>query len=385
LDVFNGLYKALQHKFFDFEDFDVEEYEYYEKVENADLNWILPDKFIAFCGPHPKSKILNGYPLHAPEAYFKYYRRNNVQAIIRLNRKLYDASRFINAGFQHKDLFFTDGSTPSDAIMKQFLDICEKTPGAVSVHCKAGLGRTGSLIGCYIMKHYRFTAREAIAWVRLCRPGSVIGLQQEWLEEKQEYLWEQGNKMRSDLHRNGHLIHKFRHPIYSLKRKSSTFHADIENANTTMASGDNVRTILAQVGSMKLEDGEEVSSEVSSEENDSNEICEENRLTQGDMLNRIKAMRQQGNISTAEPSRFQLPLKGLNSRKGLSNEALKEKETSKLKRSAGSPSSSSASKRYAVEKNLIFALWRAYCSGNYFGLLINNECLFALTYLVYRL
>lgn len=47
----------------------------------------------------------------------------------------------------------------------------------------AGLGRTGSLIGAYIIKHYRFTAREAIAWLRFCRPGSVIGHQQEWMEE----------------------------------------------------------------------------------------------------------------------------------------------------------------------------------------------------------
>lgn len=30
LDVFNGLYRAFQHKFFDFDDFDVDEYEYYE-------------------------------------------------------------------------------------------------------------------------------------------------------------------------------------------------------------------------------------------------------------------------------------------------------------------------------------------------------------------
>lgn len=47
----------------------------------------------------------------------------------------------------------------------------------------AGLGRTGSLIGAYMMKHYRFTALEAIAWLRLCRPGSVIGHQQQWMEE----------------------------------------------------------------------------------------------------------------------------------------------------------------------------------------------------------
>lgn len=47
----------------------------------------------------------------------------------------------------------------------------------------AGLGRTGSLIACYIMKHYKFTAEEAIAWIRICRPGSIIGHQQSWLQE----------------------------------------------------------------------------------------------------------------------------------------------------------------------------------------------------------
>lgn len=31
------------------------------------------------------------------------------------------------------------------------------------------------------MKHYKFTAKEAIAWIRICRPGSVIGPQQHWL------------------------------------------------------------------------------------------------------------------------------------------------------------------------------------------------------------
>lgn len=31
-----------------------------QRVENGDFNWIVPDKFLAFCGPHPKSKIENG-------------------------------------------------------------------------------------------------------------------------------------------------------------------------------------------------------------------------------------------------------------------------------------------------------------------------------------
>lgn len=77
-----------------------------------------------------------GYPLHAPEAYFPYFRKHNVTTIVRLNKKIYDAKRFTNAGFQHHDLFFLDGSTPSDIITHRFLHICEATDGAVAVHCK---------------------------------------------------------------------------------------------------------------------------------------------------------------------------------------------------------------------------------------------------------
>uniref|UniRef100_A0A7N9B212 Cell division cycle 14Ab n=1 Tax=Mastacembelus armatus TaxID=205130 RepID=A0A7N9B212_9TELE len=172
LECLQGIRKALQHGFFSFETFDVDEYEHYERVENGDLNWIVPGKFLAFSGPHSKTKLENGYPLHAPEAYFPYFRKHNVTTVIRLNKKIYDSKRFTDAGFDHYDLFFLDGSTPSDVIIRRFLHICESTEGSVAVHCKAGLGRTGTLISCYLMKHYRFTAGEAIAWIRICRPGS---------------------------------------------------------------------------------------------------------------------------------------------------------------------------------------------------------------------
>jgi len=49
--------------------------------------------------------------------------------------------------------------------------------------CIAGLGRTGTLIGCYLMKHYEMSAAETIAWIRIARPGSILGPQQHYMEQ----------------------------------------------------------------------------------------------------------------------------------------------------------------------------------------------------------
>lgn len=54
------LLQALRYDWLNFSKFDVEEYEHYERAENGDFNWIIPGKFLAFSGPHPKSKIENG-------------------------------------------------------------------------------------------------------------------------------------------------------------------------------------------------------------------------------------------------------------------------------------------------------------------------------------
>ena len=112
--------------------------------------------------------------------------------VIRLNNKTYEASGFTNNGIKHHDLFFTDGAAPSLAIVEEFLNIVEKEKGAVAVHCKAGLGRTGCLIGCYAMKHYHFNAADFIGWIRIARPGSILGPQQHFLIEMEKIMKEKG-------------------------------------------------------------------------------------------------------------------------------------------------------------------------------------------------
>ena len=67
------------------------------------------------------------------------------------------------------------------------------------MHCKAGLGRTGVLICSYMIKHHGFTAEEAIGYIRICRPGSVIGLQQNYLIQMHGKLVREGQLYRQQL------------------------------------------------------------------------------------------------------------------------------------------------------------------------------------------
>ena len=49
----------------------------------------------------------------------------------------------------------------------------------VMVHCLAGLGRTGTLLACYLIKYQKVSAGDAIQKVREERPGSIQSFSQE--------------------------------------------------------------------------------------------------------------------------------------------------------------------------------------------------------------
>ena len=50
-----------------------------------------------------------------------------------------------------------------------------------------------------MMKHYKFTAEECIGWLRIARPGCIIGPQQQWMKWIQPRMWQDGETHRIHL------------------------------------------------------------------------------------------------------------------------------------------------------------------------------------------
>ncbi|KAH8695572.1 protein-tyrosine phosphatase-like protein [Talaromyces proteolyticus] len=206
-DVVYGVWKAKEESLCGLKDFSLEEYERYERVDMGDFNWITPH-FIAFASPQqqPVAPIPPNTPKYAalPKTIsevmasqlpvpFKnvlaHFSSRNVGLVVRLNSELYCPSYFTALGIDHIDMIFEDGTCPPLPLVRRFIkmahDMITVKNKGIAVHCKAGLGRTGCLIGAYLIYRYGFTANEIIAFMRFMRPGMVVGPQQHWLHLNQ--------------------------------------------------------------------------------------------------------------------------------------------------------------------------------------------------------
>jgi len=182
-------------------------YEKYERVDMGDFNWVSPN-FLAFASPNvqptheipPSSPMYSTLPSNIAEVQrsglptpFKnvlsHFSARNIGLVVRLNSELYSSTYFTKLGIQHLNMIFDDGTCPPLSLVRQFINLAHEMITVrkknIAVHCKAGLGRTGCLIGAYLIYRHAFTANEIIAYMRFMRPGMVVGPQQHWLHLNQ--------------------------------------------------------------------------------------------------------------------------------------------------------------------------------------------------------
>ena len=183
-DYLAGLHRAKNIGWVDFiaDRFDFDEYRQLDSPLNADLHEVVPGKIFMMRGPRdlnggvrwrdiPKEDGRFGHREFSPAHYAEILEQLDVCAVVRCSAPAYDRVGFEAAGIAVVDLCCEDGAAPPIDVVSKFLAVAERLPGALAVHCGSGRGRSGTLVALYLMKHHGFSAREAMGWLRIVRPG----------------------------------------------------------------------------------------------------------------------------------------------------------------------------------------------------------------------
>jgi len=119
-----------------------------------------------------------------------------ISALVTLTQRPVLAKAAREHGFEYLHLPIPDFAPPLQSQIRQFVNFCDRNienGRAVVVHCVAGMGRTGTMLACYLVSRGS-DPWKAIKTVRQKRPGSIENARQEgavfafadWLRENRK-------------------------------------------------------------------------------------------------------------------------------------------------------------------------------------------------------
>ena len=132
------------------------------------ISWLVDDR-VAACRYPRSEKALHELA------------EQGVDMLVNLHAQPHSAATLARHGLTELHLPVRDFSAPTLEQLERGVAAIELALAAnrkVAVHCGAGLGRTGTLLACYLVKQ-GLSSEEALVRIRAVRPGSVETPQQE--------------------------------------------------------------------------------------------------------------------------------------------------------------------------------------------------------------
>ncbi|WP_372370551.1 dual specificity protein phosphatase family protein [Candidatus Uabimicrobium sp. HlEnr_7] len=133
--------------------------------------WILEKKLAGAGRPGLTHDIMDDY---------NYYKNLGISFIVNLTERRVSPSPD-EYGFREEHFPIRDMSTPK---LEETFFLCQRILNAIAegeialLHCKAGLGRTGTVLACCLISKGK-TAIEALDYIRIRNRGYIQTLEQE--------------------------------------------------------------------------------------------------------------------------------------------------------------------------------------------------------------
>ncbi len=140
----------------------------------TNFSWIVPNR-VAGCG------------LPTTREEFDWLLEQGVQSVVTTTEDALSGSWTGRISYLH--IPTVDMTAPSlkninDAVEFMHQSVSQGKP--VVVHCAAGLGRTGTVLACYMIKYHKMDAGDAIHEIRRQRPGSI----QSYVQEEAIFMYQ---------------------------------------------------------------------------------------------------------------------------------------------------------------------------------------------------
>ena len=133
----------------------------------TNFSWLIDDKLAGSGMPTSVSEI-------------DWILKQGVKSIVTMTENSLPESWVKNVKYLHvptEDFSAPDMEQIDEAV--EFIRIRIENHEPVMVHCAAGIGRTGTILACYLVKYEKIPAKDAIQKVRKERPGSIQSESQE--------------------------------------------------------------------------------------------------------------------------------------------------------------------------------------------------------------
>lgn len=179
-DALSGFIKSYQLNWFDPYSFIDEHYFFYLNPENGFMTWIVPKRILVLSAPGigDSPHLFDMLPL---------FRKWKIKTIFNFVNEGRGFEDLVRVGIEKITFDVSQDSFPSLDDLLTFCDICDR--GAPAAICSlTGLGRAPMFVALWLVRSFGFSSKEAIAWVRIVRQGSIYGIQQDFVTRMERSL-----------------------------------------------------------------------------------------------------------------------------------------------------------------------------------------------------